>query len=437
MMTVLREKKKKVYSGDEIVNTESSRVNRSHEHALVNSDDDGSKRAQVKRRRVGSDVGNTSHKPRRKKMSEWLDFKKLTGGILLSRNKAGLVLYRGSNYFSREVAEALVEQEKFVRSLQDNEEEACLREGLSALIVPSNWGINLNDGHAKEVKHEVKKLRHKNLVRKLEKKFVFAERKLLKAERDLAKVEECLQPAEQRADLESITGEERFIFRKRGSNMKVFLLIGRQGVFNGTVENMHLHWKYRELVKTFVKAKNLEGLKNVALSLESESGGILVSIDKVSAGYARFVYRGKEYKRSPMLRPKNILTNRKALARSIKLQHEGFIKHTSAMHARAEQLGAETEFMEKIADFRRVKKLLTVSSWETLLPSREQMRTKILLLEKQLEEIEGRKISVFSWMYILRNARTKVDSEREKLRVIETKNFAHDLEFQLRALEKK
>ncbi|KAJ4894346.1 CRM family member 3A [Raphanus sativus] len=301
------------------------------------------------------------------------DLKKLTGGILLSRNKDYLVFYRGKNFLSREVAEALVEQEKFVRSLQDEEEEARLR-GSSALIIPSTeptsklvsagtlgetldatgkWGKNLDDGHqhAEEVKHEVEKLRHENLVRKLEKKLAFAERKLLKAERGLAKVEECLQPAEQRADLESITDEERFMFRKLGLKMKAFLLLGRRGVFDGTVENMHLHWKYRELVKIIVKTKTFEGVKKVALALEAESSGILVSIDKVSKGYAIIVYRGKDYKRPPMLRPKNLLTKRKALARSIELQRrEGLIKHISAMHTRAEQLRAEIEQMEKIAD---------------------------------------------------------------------------------------
>lgn len=87
-----------------------------------------------------------------------------------------------------------MEQERFVRSLQDEEEQARLR-GSSALIVPSSeptnklvsagslsetldatgkWGKNLDDDHhAKEVKHEVKKLRHETLVRKLEKKLAF------------------------------------------------------------------------------------------------------------------------------------------------------------------------------------------------------------------------------------------------------------------------
>lgn len=49
----------------------------------------------------------------------------------------------------------------------------------------------------------------------------------MKAERGLAKVEECLQPAEQRADLESISDEERFMFRKLGLKMKAFLLLGK------------------------------------------------------------------------------------------------------------------------------------------------------------------------------------------------------------------
>lgn len=95
---------------------------------------------------------------------------------------------------------------------------------------------------------------------------------------------------------------------------------GRRGVFDGTVENMHLHWKYRELVKIIVNAKSFDQVKNVALSLESESGGVLVSVDRISKGYAVIVFRGKDYQRPSTLRPKNLLTKRKALARSIEIQ---------------------------------------------------------------------------------------------------------------------
>lgn len=98
---------------------------------------------------------------------------------------------------------------------------------------------------------------------------------------------------------------------------------GRCGVFDGTIENMHLHWKYWELVKKIVKAKTFERVKKIALALEAESGGVLVSVDKVSKGYSVIVYRGKDYQRPSTLRPKNLLTKRKALARSIELQrHE-------------------------------------------------------------------------------------------------------------------
>lgn len=107
------------------------------------------------------------------------------------------------------------------------------------------------------------------------------------------------------------------------AEMKVFVALGRRGVFDGTVENMHLHWKYRELVKIIMKARSFEQVKKVALALEAESSGILVSVDKISKGYAILVYRGKDYQRPSTIRPKNLLTKRKALARSIELQrHE-------------------------------------------------------------------------------------------------------------------
>lgn len=48
----------------------------------------------------------------------------------------------------------------------------------------------------------------------------------MRAERALSKVEEFLKPANRQADPESITDEERFMFRKLGLRMKAFLLLG-------------------------------------------------------------------------------------------------------------------------------------------------------------------------------------------------------------------
>ncbi|MBA0825647.1 hypothetical protein Goarm_010576, partial [Gossypium armourianum] len=120
------------------------------------------------------------------------DLKKLTGGILLSRNKDFLVFYRGKNFLSADVAEALLERERFAKSLQDVEEQARLR--VSALFAQSTevaeqsgasgtlgetldadarWGKRLDDHHKEKVLKEAEILRHANLVRKLEKNLAF------------------------------------------------------------------------------------------------------------------------------------------------------------------------------------------------------------------------------------------------------------------------
>lgn len=298
------------------------------------------------------------------------DIKKLTGGMLLSRNKDFLVFYRGKDFLSPEVAEALLEKERLAKTLQDEEEKARLRASLNltagvttinssrtagtlgeTLDADARWGKRLDDKHKENVMREAELLRHGDLVRKLEKKLAFAEKKLMKAERVLSKVEETLNPLDRHAEPDSLTDEERFMFRKLGLRMKAFLLLGRRGIFDGTVENMHLHWKYRELVKIMVKAKNFEQVSKIALALEAESGGILVSVDKVSKGYAIIVFRGKDYSRPPTLRPKNLLTKRKALARSIELQRrEALLEHISAVQTRVGQLTAEIEQLASLKD---------------------------------------------------------------------------------------
>lgn len=101
----------------------------------------------------------------------------------------------------------------------------------------------------------------------------------------------------------------------------MFLLCsGRRGVFDGTVENMHLHWKHRELVKIISKQRNIEAALQEARTLEVESGGILVAVERVNKGYAILLYRGKNYERPACLRPKTLLTKREAMKRSLEAQ---------------------------------------------------------------------------------------------------------------------
>ncbi|KAK7278462.1 hypothetical protein RJT34_23491 [Clitoria ternatea] len=296
------------------------------------------------------------------------EIKKLTGGILLSRNKDFLVFFRGKNFLSADVTQMLLERERMAKVMQDEEEQARLR--ASSLLIPTNntsdlsaeagtlgetldadakWGKTLDERHEKKVMREIEQLRHANLVKKLEQKLSIAERKLTRAEKALMKVEQSLKPSDYKADPESITDEERFMFRKLGLRMKAFLLLGRRGVFDGTIENMHLHWKYRELVKIIAKANNFEQVKKIALALEAESGGVLVSVDKISKGYSIIVFRGKDYQRPSTLRPKNLLTKRKALARSIELQrHEAILNHISALQSKVQKIRSEIDQMEKV-----------------------------------------------------------------------------------------
>lgn len=180
--------------------------------------------------------------------------------------------------------------------------------------------------------------------------FIFCQalEKKAKAEKLLLELEEDEVPQQSDMDKEGITEEERFMLRKIGLRMKPFLLLGeclctaslfllptylwklthvflwscsgRRGVFDGTVENMHLHWKYRELVKVITGRKNIEEVHQIARMLEAESGGILVAVERVNKGYAIIVYRGKNYERPASLRPQTLLSKREAMKRSIEAQ---------------------------------------------------------------------------------------------------------------------
>ncbi|GJN02662.1 hypothetical protein PR202_ga20036 [Eleusine coracana subsp. coracana] len=140
-----------------------------------------------------------------------------------------------------------------------------------------------------------------------------------KAEKLLEELEKASQPSKAETK-ETISEEERYMLRKVGLKMKQFLLLGRRGVFDGTIENMHLHWKYRELVKIICKEHTIEDVEYAARTLEAESGGILVAAERVSKGYAIVVYRGKNYRRPSTLRPQTLLTKRDALRRSLEYQ---------------------------------------------------------------------------------------------------------------------
>ncbi|XP_078432048.1 CRM-domain containing factor CFM3, chloroplastic/mitochondrial-like [Wolffia australiana] len=306
-------------------------------------------------------VPNTSND----RMAE--EIRRLTGGVLLSRNKEFIVFYRGKDFLIPTMTEVLSERQNLANSRQDEEEIARLKALASISSSPrasklpqiagtlaetleakNRWNYQLDEEERAKESWELTLERHASSIRLMEKKLNIAMEKASKAEKALAKVQESLTPAELPTDLETVTDEERSLYRKMGLKMTSFLTLGRREVFDGTVENMHLNWKHRELVKIIVKGKNFGQIKHIAISLEAESGGVLISVDKTTKGYAIILYRGKNYQRPQVLRPKNLLTRRQALARSIELQRREALKfHISALRERIETMKSELEQMKQ------------------------------------------------------------------------------------------
>ncbi|XP_075079645.1 CRM-domain containing factor CFM3, chloroplastic/mitochondrial isoform X1 [Nicotiana tabacum] len=309
-------------------------------------------------------VQNTSNE----RMAE--ELKVLTGGTLISRNKDYIVFYRGNDFLPPRVTEALVEAESKSAFLHDQEEQARQRAATlihsdtkapkrpliagtlsETIAATSRWGNQPSIEEREKMMRDAAIARHASLVKHLEQKLAHAKGKIKKAENLLRKLQENREPSELPTDLEILSAEERFLFRKMGLSMKPFLLLGRRDVFDGTIENIHLHWKYRELVKIIAERRNAAQIKHIAVTLEAESGGLLVSIDKTTQGYAIILYRGKNYQRPSEFRPKNLLTKRQALARSIELQRREALKHhITELQDKLQNLKSDLEDMNMVEE---------------------------------------------------------------------------------------
>lgn len=102
-----------------------------------------------------------------------------------------------------------------------------------------------------------------------------------------------------------------------------FVSLGRRGIFDGVLEGLHQHWKHREVAKVITMQRVYWRVMYTAKRLEAESGGILVSVEKLKEGHAIIIYRGKNYRRPLKLKSENLLTKRKALHRSLEMQRNG------------------------------------------------------------------------------------------------------------------
>ncbi|WVZ86233.1 hypothetical protein U9M48_033048 [Paspalum notatum var. saurae] len=142
------------------------------------------------------------------------------------------------------------------------------------------------------------------LARKKEERLVTALKKI--------EPEDLSDPAH---DPEVLTPEEHFYFLKMGQKCKNYVPVGRRGIYQGVILNMHLHWKKHQTLQVIVKTFTPDEVKEIAAELARLSGGIVLDIQD---GNTIIMYRGKNYVQPPpeIMSPKVSLSRKKALDKS-------------------------------------------------------------------------------------------------------------------------
>ncbi|EMS57550.1 Chloroplastic group IIA intron splicing facilitator CRS1, chloroplastic [Triticum urartu] len=195
--------------------------------------------------------------------------KHLTGGTIILRNKDFIILYRGKDFLPRGVKKSVIKQEARVDAQQVKEEEARLTvidslqmftglpsEETSAGTFREYLDFQLN--HVQEttennlgmVELEAEKHRLEKELKDQERRLSILTKKIERSNEVLAKLHSSWNPSEQSADKELLTEEERMVFRKIGLKMDEHVLLGRRGIFDGVIEEIHQHWKHKEIVKS-------------------------------------------------------------------------------------------------------------------------------------------------------------------------------------------
>jgi RNA-binding protein YhbY len=280
-------------------------------------------------------------------------FQYLTGGVLILRNKYLIVLYRGKDFLSDEVADLVEDRERLLSRYQHFEETK--RESDIELLEVVTNGKQLKETNKsgtllefqelqrkfgemdpRNLETEAEKARLEKELKSQEHKLSILKSKIEKSNMELFKLNSLWKPSEGDDDIEILTNEERECLRRIGLKMNSSLVLGRRGVFFGVMEGLHQHWKHREVAKVITMQKLFSRVVYTAKALETESNGVLISIEKLKEGHAILIYRGKNYKRpSSKLMAQNLLTKRKALQRSVVMQRLGSLKFFAYQRERA------------------------------------------------------------------------------------------------------
>ncbi|GAY51651.1 hypothetical protein CUMW_135840 [Citrus unshiu] len=123
------------------------------------------------------------------------------------------------------------------------------------------------------------------------------------------------ESSEMTHDPEILTPEEHFYFLKMGRKCKNYVPVGRRGIYQGVILNMHLHWKKHQTLKVIVKTFSAEEVKEIAAELARLTGGIVLEIHEENT---IIMYRGKNYAQPPteIMSPRITLSRKKALDKS-------------------------------------------------------------------------------------------------------------------------
>ncbi|KAK0590852.1 hypothetical protein LWI29_032464 [Acer saccharum] len=198
---------------------------------------------------------------------------------------------------------------------------------------PSVKGTGVDgDGNAKLKRKKLKGkravvrwLKHFRWKKKKDYERMTAEEKILyklnKARKKEERIVEALKKIEPKEtsetthDPEILTPEEHFFFLKMGFKSKNYVPVGRRGLYQGVILNMHLHWKKHQTLKVVVKTFSPEEVKEMASELARLSGGIVLDIHEENT---IIMYRGKNYTQPPteIMSPRVTLPRKKALDKS-------------------------------------------------------------------------------------------------------------------------
>nr|XP_009779436.1 PREDICTED: uncharacterized CRM domain-containing protein At3g25440, chloroplastic-like [Nicotiana sylvestris] len=151
-----------------------------------------------------------------------------------------------------------------------------------------------------------------------ENKILYKLSKARKKEERLLEALKKVEPKEKSEathDPEILTPEEHFYFLKMGEKYKNYVPVGRRGIYQGVILNMHLHWKKHQTLKVVVKTFSREEVKEIAAELARLSGGIVLDIQDDNT---IIMYRGKNYSQPPteIMSPRSTLSRKKALDKS-------------------------------------------------------------------------------------------------------------------------